>query len=281
MPKLLAVDLDGTLIKRDGEVDVRDLEALDRARGLGVIVTIATGRLFAGTRATAAKLGIDFPVACADGAQICHPVDGTEIAHTGIAGEAATALRRALSPRPVCTFLLYRDGVLHDARGASFSKYVKSWSPQLTEVGDLFDHDCWGSERGLSGAVVVGPSDEVSQAAAELGAAGAVDVFDFPVSRAPSGAPLDGVRALLAHAAGVSKGAALATLAKRCGCSREEVAAVGDWHNDVAMFAAVGRSFAMAHAPRRVRAAATDVLVADAHSVGGIAEALDRWLGAT
>jgi hypothetical protein len=179
----------------------------------------------------------------------------------------------------VCLFLLYRDGVLHDARGAPFREYVCSWSPKVDEVSDLYAHRCWDSARGLSGAVVIGQDDEISHAARELGDGGLIDVFDFRVTRAPSGESLQGVRALLGHAAGVSKGAALARLASRCGCQRDEVAAIGDWHNDVSMFAAAGRSFVMAHAPTPVRAAATDRLKADAFSGGGVAEAIDELLG--
>jgi len=55
-----------------------------------------------------------------------------------------------------------------------------------------------------------------------------------------------------------------------------EVIAVGDWINDIPMLVRAGRSFAMAQAPREVRAAASEVLTADVWSGGGIAEAAER-----
>ena len=58
--------------------------------------------------------------------------------------------------------------------------------------------------------------------------------------------------------------------------AREDVAAIGDWWNDVSMLTWAGRSFAMAHAPEGVRAAATDTL----QQRTGVAEAVERWLGA-
>ena len=53
----------------------------------------------------------------------------------------------------------------------------------------------------------------------------------------------------------------------------------GDWFNDVPMFAWAGRSFAMGQSPHGVRSCATDVLEATSATGGGVAEAIDRWLG--
>jgi hydroxymethylpyrimidine pyrophosphatase-like HAD family hydrolase len=55
-----------------------------------------------------------------------------------------------------------------------------------------------------------------------------------------------------------------------------EVVAVGDWLNDIPMLRRAGRSFAMAQAPHAVKAAATDILKASAHTGGGLAEAAQR-----
>ncbi|HLM74033.1 MAG TPA: HAD hydrolase family protein, partial [Polyangiaceae bacterium] len=51
--KLLVVDLDGTLLRRDGVIDESDREAIERLRAAGIPSTIATGRLYSGTRAIA------------------------------------------------------------------------------------------------------------------------------------------------------------------------------------------------------------------------------------
>ena len=54
---------------------------------------------------------------------------------------------------------------------------------------------------------------------------------------------------------------------------------VGDWLNDVPMFAVAGRSFVMGQAPRAVKATATDELLADCWTGGGVAEAVRRAWG--
>jgi hydroxymethylpyrimidine pyrophosphatase-like HAD family hydrolase len=70
-----------------------------------------------------------------------------------------------------------------------------------------------------------------------------------------------------------NKGAALARVAAALGVDRADVAAVGDWINDLEMLRWAARSFAMPLAEEEVKAAATDVLDR------GVAEALARWLG--
>ena len=71
-----------------------------------------------------------------------------------------------------------------------------------------------------------------------------------------------------------TKGAGLARVAALLGIARGDVAAVGDWLNDVEMLQWAGRSFAMPEAPEEVKRSASDVL-----ERGGVADAIARWLG--
>ena len=74
------------------------------------------------------------------------------------------------------------------------------------------------------------------------------------------------------------QGSALLKLAASLGVGQQNIAAVGDWLNDIPMFEAVGRSFAMGQSPEAVREAATDKLVATCDDGGGVAEAIERWM---
>jgi hypothetical protein len=78
---------------------------------------------------------------------------------------------------------------------------------------------------------------------------------------------------------GVDKADGLTRLCARLGIEREEVVVVGDWLNDLSMFAWAGRSFAMGQAPLSVQEAATDRLAATSAEGGGVAEAIARALG--
>lgn len=68
--KLLALDLDGTLLNSEGRVSVRNKEAIRAAEELGVLVTIATGRRFRDARPVALDAGFNAPILTHNGALI-------------------------------------------------------------------------------------------------------------------------------------------------------------------------------------------------------------------
>ena len=66
--RLLALDLDGTLLNSRGQVSERNRSALEAARSCGVRVAIVTGRRFRDARPVALELGLDVPVIAHNGA---------------------------------------------------------------------------------------------------------------------------------------------------------------------------------------------------------------------
>ena len=68
MIKLLALDLDGTLLNSRGEIPPKNIEAIRRAEDSGVLVTIATGRRFRDALPVACQLKLNAPVICHNGA---------------------------------------------------------------------------------------------------------------------------------------------------------------------------------------------------------------------
>jgi 5-amino-6-(5-phospho-D-ribitylamino)uracil phosphatase len=70
--RLLALDLDGTLLNSRGQVSEGNRNALEKARECGVRVAIVTGRRFRDARPTALELGLDVPVIAHNGALTKH-----------------------------------------------------------------------------------------------------------------------------------------------------------------------------------------------------------------
>ena len=68
MIKLLALDLDGTLLDSRGDIPEKNIEAIRRAEATGVLVTIATGRRFRDALPVAEQLKLNAPVICHNGA---------------------------------------------------------------------------------------------------------------------------------------------------------------------------------------------------------------------
>jgi Cof subfamily protein (haloacid dehalogenase superfamily) len=273
--KLLALDLDGTLLRRDGTLHERDRWAIKQIQTAGVEVTICTGRLYSGSRDAAVAARIEGPIACVDGSHIVSAKDDTEHFHATLAGDHATTLRRIVERYPVASFVFAQDAIVHDAVGEPWAPYVRTWSPNVTVVERVTTHPAWEHERGLHAVVAIGQKDHVERAAIELaGELGAAAfVIHFAVNRRSD------IHAMIIRRAGTSKGTAISWLAQHHGCRVEDVVVVGDWLNDVPMFNVAGRSFVMASAPPVVKEAATDALRAYSAEDAGVAEAIERAWG--
>jgi Cof subfamily protein (haloacid dehalogenase superfamily) len=272
--KLLALDVDGTLLRRDGTVSPDDLAAIQRLRASGVPVTIATGRMYSGTSAIARSVGLLGPIACVDGSHIVDLGDDVALFRATIAGGDAALLRDVIARHGAASFLFAQDTIVHDASGEPFAPYVRTWSPRVDVVARLAEHPFWSHAEGLMALVALASEASIRAAVADLEAClgHAANVVAFPVHRV-------GMFAMLVRAAGPTKGTAIEWLAKHHGCTPAEVVVVGDWLNDVPMFQAAGRSFVMGQAPPEVKAHATDQLASSCYSGGGVAEAVRRAWG--
>lgn len=273
--KLLALDLDGTLLRTDGEIHDADLASIERLAGAGIPTTIVTGRLSSGAQQAADHIRVVGPMACADGSHILDARTGEDHVHRALSGGHAATLREIAREHDVASFLFARDTIVHDERGASFAPFVSVWTTKVTAVDRVDEHPYWDDARGVLALVAVGPEDSVRRMEARLRVAlgAAAFVFAFSVSRVP------GMWAVIVRAAGATKGTAIHYLAKHHGCAPEDVVVVGDWLNDLPMFEVAGRSFAMAQAPDEVKAIATDLLLASGKTGGGVAEVIDRVWG--
>ena len=273
--KLLAVDLDGTLLDPTGVAHEADVRALKAALAEGVYVTIATGRLYSGTRHVAEQLGLRGPVACVDGSHIVSTETHKTLHCHAISGERAIALRDAMDESGAATFVFAQDQVVYDDRGIAYLGYVSTWSTSLVASDDAVAHPFWEHESGVTAVVAVGDYDQIQTAveaiARGVGEHAQVAMFPAKTSQDRWG--------MIVRAAGGDKGTALAYVASHYGVAMSEVVAVGDWLNDIPMLKAAGRSFAMGHAPEAVKLQATDRLQHTAVDGGGVARAVELAFG--
>ena len=134
--KLLAIDLDGTLLDASGRPHARDVKAVHAALAAGVSVSIVTGRLYSGSRAAAEVLGLRGAVGCADGSHVVLASDHTTLLHRGVGGADAVALRQALAKAKAATFVFAKDAIGHDARGTPYVGYMSTWSNDVRIAQD-------------------------------------------------------------------------------------------------------------------------------------------------
>ena len=270
--RLLAVDLDGTLLRSDHTIDEADRAAIRELKAAGVAVTIVTGRLHSGALGAARACEIDGAIACMEGSHLVEVGTARTLAHHAMSAAVTARLRETFGAHGLAAFVFEAGGIHHGRQGEPYAGYVATWSPNLRVVEEVLGEDAWANAP--LAAVAIGEPDAVA-AAHEALKPHAAEVFSvsFAVGKCP------GKHAVLVRAAGRSKGIALAELCAAAGCTTAEAVAIGDWMNDVPMFEVAGRAFVMGSAPDAVRAKATDVLDRVAGSGGGIAEAVRRAWG--
>ncbi|MGZ3423834.1 MAG: HAD hydrolase family protein [Polyangiales bacterium] len=269
--RLLALDLDGTLLRRDGSVDPRDRAAIRRARAEGVTVVLATGRLVGGTLPTARHLELDGSMVCGDGATIASATTGEVL--------DARAVDRATTERIVGMLLehglqpfVFSHGEIHaEERAKDLDPWVRIWSERIHWHPRLADTDAWRTEGDVAMTLGLGHDPAVGNA---------LDALDRELGpKHVTHRLVFGDRHMLRSIrAECSKGFALGRVSQKLGVAKEDCACVGDWFNDLSMFEWASRSFAMGGAPPDVAKAATDRLENPAGTGGGVAEAIDRWL---
>lgn len=89
MIKLLALDLDGTLLDSGGRIPAENAQAIRAAEERGVLVTFATGRRFRDARPVAIEIGFNAPIVTHNGALIKN-ADTLETVHVSLLDDATT-----------------------------------------------------------------------------------------------------------------------------------------------------------------------------------------------
>ncbi len=268
--QLLALDLDGTVYRHNKTIAQQDIDAVLALQNSGVPVTIITGRLYGGTREAIEQLHITGPVACNNGAHIICPQQHRDyFAHT-LPHNDIEQIQSILAPhKNLYTYLLSRSGIYHHP-DSPHMPYVSAWSPRLYPVEVVWNPDIWHQSPVLT-VMTIGPEETINPLVETIRNLdpNRIDVITFPTIRLKTNA-----QAMLVRLNGTSKGTAVNWLAEYWKCSPEKVVVVGDWLNDLSMFASAGRSFAMGQALPDVKEQATDSLRATDDAGGGVAEAI-------
>jgi len=219
------------------------------------------------TVAIAEQIGLEALLVCADGTLVVDARTHEVVERRSFAIADARRATELAERHGLGTFVLHDDAIHFDERASVHAHYAAGWTPHLTQHSKL--DACCVTEHVL-GIISFGPQNQVERTLETLnGDRRAAASLTF-------GAAVDHVLKLTP--VGIDKATGMATVARLMGLTREQVAVVGDWLNDVPMLRWAGRSFAMGQAVEEVRRAAGAVLKATAREGGGVAEAVERLL---
>ena len=266
--RLVACDLDGTVVPPDGTMSGRTLAAFDACRSAGVDIVFVTGRP---PRWMAPVVSATRPgglAICANGAILLDLVTGAVLEVNALAPGAVIAVADRLRPvLPGATFALETlDGYRREPGYAVRNDRVP---PDLTgELSDLLADSPTVVKMlcRLEGVPPMRADDML--AAARTALTGVAE----PVHSNPDGGMLE------ISAPGVSKASALERLATGRGIPAADVVAFGDMPNDVPMLRWAGRAFAMAGGHPEAVAAAGEI--APPCREDGVAQVLEALLAA-
>jgi Cof subfamily protein (haloacid dehalogenase superfamily) len=232
-PRLIATDLDGTIVHADGSVSSRTMAALNRAMDAGVRVVFVTGRPPRWMHVVAVETGHTGIGICANGAYV-YDMKTEQVVETFAmtAATATEAVRRVREVLPQAAFGMESlSGFAHD------ENYHPRWNPEpLIGVGAIENFLTDTVAKVLVRAEGT-PGDDMLAAVAPV-LDGVVEVTHSNVN--------DSLLEL--SAPGVNKATTLARLAERWGIGPQEVVAFGDMPNDAELLRWAGRGYAIGDA---------------------------------
>ncbi|MEI7838149.1 MAG: HAD family hydrolase, partial [Planctomycetota bacterium] len=251
--RLLALDVDGTLVCPDSIVSPAAREAVAAAQAAGLRVCLATGRSYEETIGVWRQLPLKEPfesLIVLGGAIVAEPGSGRTLWQKSIPPATAREYAAALAEEG------YSVMAVVDAWRHGFSYYVTE-TGNVDELRRLFFCGLNGRARFVPQLPTNGDMPDLlrisavvsdAQAGADL-AARLRERMGQRLNIISLGAPNYGVRLVEAHAAGCTKFAAIQYLAQSHLISPGQIAAVGDDANDLAMLHGAGLGVAMPHAP--------------------------------
>jgi Cof subfamily protein (haloacid dehalogenase superfamily) len=259
--RLIALDLDGTLLNNALKLSERNAEAVKHALDKGVKVVLATSRWFGLARRTADRLGIDTPLVCSNGAVIRRPQDDGDLLHLRLDQEVAREVTALGDERGWEMFTTIEDATFMRARpGApeSLPGGLRVSERQADEVA-----------RAQPTAVLVFGNDAVDEISQRL-----LPAYDgrakFSLNR-PINLPS---YVVLTHP-DADKASALEMVCRDMDVPLSDVMAMGDSESDLTMLRAAGLGIAMDNSPDEVKRAALHV--APSNDADGVAWAIERF----
>jgi Cof subfamily protein (haloacid dehalogenase superfamily) len=273
--KLVAVDVDGTLLDSRAELRPAAQDALRRAAAAGLHVVLCTGRRYRTAFPIAREAGLPLPIVCHSGALVKDTATHRTLLAQPMPQAVFARLLDALAEVGL-TPLVYTDTYERGTdffleRGAPLTRYHEDYLGKNAEQFAVLDSLARDVPAPVLQVCTFGELAELEALRPRLRERLAGQTTCHLLSSAKY------LGHFLEFQAGpASKWAALAGMAERHGIAREAIVAIGDDENDISMLREAGLGVAMGNAPYPVKRAA-DVVTAS-NDDDGVVRIIDRLL---
>jgi len=264
-PRLVATDIDGTLIRDDHTVSARTAGVLARLVAQGTPVVLVTGRPVRWLKMVYEQLAEPLPAVCANGAVVYDPVRDEVLRADPLApqhlAEVAERLRAEVPGISFAVEILDSREMRHETH------YPLRWDADIDGIRPIATPEELLSLPAVKLLARAGEQDP--DAFAALIATAVAGLAEATHSSSSGLVEIS--------AAGVTKAAGLDWYCDRLGVAAADVVAFGDMPNDVPMLTWAGRGVAVANAHHAVLAVADEVT--SANSEDGVAAYLEKVFG--
>ncbi len=269
--KMLVIDINRTLLNPEGKITPATLASVHAAQQAGIVVTLATARRYSNTAKIASELGLLGPIILYDGALIIqHPQAdilysrpfNAQIAQQGVDLLVRHGIQPVVHPNDglaeeVWTGPADLDNLWLDAYFAAYGDRMRRMPYAAL---------CNGHPDPLR-VVAFSAYEAIEEILPEVSA---LDCSWTTIKRGSYGSA-----ELVMMDSGCTKASGVAALAESLHIPMQDVMAVGDNNNDIAMLQAVGWGVAMGQAPQQVKMAADTVTASNRED--GAAQAIERY----
>lgn len=268
MIRLIALDMDDTLLNEHSQITPRTMQALKAAMAVGCRICLSSGRMLEAMLPIAKRIGVNAPMLLYNGAMIYdHNTDETIYAPRI---KFDVALKIAETARDLGVYIQIYPGKDYfcDYINDYTRAYARSIAVEPIEVRMPIVDWMKLHPSDMQKMLVIDTPDGATRAQLALREA------------VPSGACFLKSKAHYVEIVpeNVDKGTSLKKLGEYLGIAREEIMAFGDGQNDVAMLEYAGSGYAMANACREALACTN--LVAPPNTEDGVAQVIEKYLDA-
>lgn len=241
--KLIALDMDGTLLNRKGEISEQNRKWIQAALDADIKVILATSRSIRGVVEHARTLNLDLPVIVSNASEVWRTPDEL-LSRYEFNAEVKERILKVIK---------------------EYNGHIRFY---IQYVGGQFNHDQWDPElawekQWLQVAIKSDDGELLDKIREEISSWGLLDICSSHYTN------------IECNPAGRSKGSGLLEVCNLFDIRMEEVIAVGDSLNDVSMIRAAGLGIAMGNAQEVVKQAADEITLSNEED--GVAAVIQRY----
>ncbi|MCR5520315.1 MAG: Cof-type HAD-IIB family hydrolase [Lachnospiraceae bacterium] len=254
--RILASDMDGTILRDDKTISEETKEALRAFREAGGYLIVSSGRPYPALTGYLKDLEPNAPMVTYNGAKIVDPVDGHAFFEENMFEDDAVRIMEEGEKRGH-TVIVWTDDILY---GSELNKNMEIYVYGTDTVPLKYESRDFFRGRSVTKIILNDDPAKIAVTMKDMGAAGLKET-----TWATSGPEY-----LEFYSSKVSKALSVDRVATMLGLSREDVCAVGDGRNDLEMIKYAALGVAMQNAPEDVRTRAD--FVTDSNESDGVAK---------